>query len=72
MFLRSAVLGLMACAVAAVGPSIARAEGPVRIGFVAELSGPQGGIGQDQYDGFMLLVERNGGKLGGVPVEVLK
>ena len=28
--------------------------------------------GQDQYDGFMLVVERNGGKLGGVPVQVLK
>lgn len=45
---------------------------PVKIGFIAELSGPQAALGQDQYDGFMLLVERNGGKLGGVPVQVLK
>jgi len=45
---------------------------PIKIGFVAELSGPQGALGQDMYDGFMLVVARNGGKLGGVPVEVIK
>jgi branched-chain amino acid transport system substrate-binding protein len=50
----------------------ALAQQPIKIGFVAELSGPQGALGQDQYDAFMLLVERNGGRLGGVPVEVLK
>ncbi len=48
------------------------AQAPVKIGFVTELSGPQAGLGQDQYDGFMLHVERNGGKLGGVPVQVFK
>lgn len=44
----------------------------IKIGFVAELSGPQAPLGQDQYDAFMLLVEQNGGKLGGVPVQVIK
>ncbi|MDX3895586.1 ABC transporter substrate-binding protein [Pusillimonas sp.] len=48
------------------------AQQPLKIGFVAELSGPQGALGQDQYDGFMLVVERNGGKLGGHPVQILK
>lgn len=48
------------------------AQAPVKIGFMAELSGPQGAIGQEQYDAFMLVVQRNGGKLGGVPVEVIK
>ena len=48
------------------------AQAPVKIGFVAELSGPQGALGQDQYDAFMMVVQANGGKLGGVPVEVLK
>src|SRR5216110_855286 len=52
--------------------SSALAQTPIKIGFIAELSGPQGAIGQGQLDGFMLLVERNGGKLGGVPVQVLK
>ena len=48
------------------------AQQPIKIGFMAELSGPQGALGQDQYDAFMLVVEQNGGKLGGVPVQVLR
>jgi branched-chain amino acid transport system substrate-binding protein len=48
------------------------AQAPVKIGFVAELSGPQAALGQDQYDGFMLYVEQQGGRLGGVPVQVLR
>lgn len=52
--------------------SAALAQSPIKIGFVAELSGPQAVLGQDQYDAFMLYVDRNGGKLGGVPVQVLK
>jgi len=61
---------LFAAALAA-GATV-QAQEPVRIGFLAELSGPQGALGQDQYDGFMLAVERNGGKLGGVPVQVFR
>jgi len=57
----------------AFGPLGARAQpAPIKIGFMAELSGPQGALGQDQYDAFMLLVEQNGGRLGGVPVQVLR
>ncbi len=50
----------------------APAQAQVKIGFMAELSGPQGPLGQDQYDALMLVVERNGGKLGGVAVQVLR
>jgi branched-chain amino acid transport system substrate-binding protein len=50
----------------------AGAQEPVKIGFLGVFSGPQGALGQDMYDGFMLVVERNGGRLGGVPVEVLR
>ena len=50
----------------------APAQAHVKIGVMAELSGPQGPLGQDQYDALMLVVERNGGKLGGVPVQVLR
>ena len=50
----------------------AQAQAPLKIGFIAELSGPQGALGQDQYDAFMMVVEQNGGKLGGVPVQVLR
>lgn len=52
--------------------SSAPAQTPVKIGFIGELSGPQEPIGKDQYDAFMLVVERNGGKLGGVPVQVIR
>ena len=52
--------------------TLTQAQAPLKIGFMAELSGPQGAIGQDQYDAFMLVVQANGGKLGGVPVEILK
>ncbi len=49
-----------------------QAQTPIKIGFMAELSGPQGALGVDQYDALMLVVERNGGKLGGVPVQIIK
>jgi len=55
-----------------VSASLALAQAPIKIGFVAELSGPQGALGQDQYDAFMMVVDRNGGKLGGAPVQVLR
>ncbi len=50
----------------------AQAQAPIKIGFMAELSGPQGALGKDQYDAFMMIVEANGGKLGGVPVQVIR
>ena len=59
-------------ALALVGASVTHAQSPLKIGFMAELSGPQGAIGQDQFDAFMLIVEQNGGRLGGVPVLILK
>jgi branched-chain amino acid transport system substrate-binding protein len=60
-------------AIALAGATAAAlAQTPLKIGFMAELSGPQGALGQDQYDAFMMVVDRNGGKLGGVPVQILK
>jgi branched-chain amino acid transport system substrate-binding protein len=44
----------------------------LKIGFIATFSGPGGIIGQHLYDGFMLGVEQAGGKLGGIPTEVVK
>ena len=61
---------LLAIAIALAAP--AHAQTPIKIGFMAELSGPQGALGQDQYDAFMMVVEHNGGKLGGVPVQIIK
>ncbi len=63
----------VAAALLAFAASAAFAQAPpIKIGFVAELSGPQGALGTDQYDAFMMVVDRNGGKLGGTPVEIFR
>jgi branched-chain amino acid transport system substrate-binding protein len=49
----------------------ASAASSVKIGFVSTLSGPAGGIGIEIRDGFQLALKLNGGKLGGLPAEVL-
>ncbi len=46
-------------------------QAAVKIGFITTLSGPGGYIGEDIRDAFNLAVEQGGGRLGGVPVEVL-
>jgi branched-chain amino acid transport system substrate-binding protein len=56
----------------AVAASPASAAERVKIGFIATFSGPIGLLGQHGHDGFMLGVEHAGGKLGGLPTEVLK
>ncbi len=43
----------------------------VKVGFVSTLSGPNAAIGGDIRDGFNLALKLSGGKLGGVPAEVL-
>ena len=44
---------------------------PVKIGFIGTLSTPAGYIGEDQRDAFMLAIKEGGGKLGGVPVDLV-
>ncbi len=63
---------MLAGALTASACGLAGAQTPIKIGFIAELSGPQGPLGQDQYDAFMMVVEANGGKLGGQAVQVLR
>lgn len=70
--LKQAKLALIAATLAAIGASGAQAQTPIKIGYINSFSGPLALIGQDMYDAFMLKVEQNGGKLGGVPIEVLK
>ncbi len=50
----------------------ASAAEKVKVGFIATFSGPIGLIGQHMFDGFMLGVDHTGGKLGGLPTEVIK
>jgi branched-chain amino acid transport system substrate-binding protein len=64
--MRSIVLLIgLAAAVAAHGAD------KVKIGFISTLSGPNAAIGTDIRDAFSLAIKLNGGKLGGVPAEVL-
>src|SRR6476661_4906570 len=48
-----------------------QAADKVKIGFMTTLSGPAAGIGTDIRDGFNLALKTSGGKLGGLPAEVL-
>jgi branched-chain amino acid transport system substrate-binding protein len=65
------MLTLAASAALVLATTAAQAQTPVKIAVMAELSGPQAALGQDQLDALKLAIEEKGGKLGGVPVEVL-
>jgi branched-chain amino acid transport system substrate-binding protein len=62
---------MLGAALSTVMAAAAFAQEPVKIGFITTLSGPGGYIGADARDGFNLAVEMEGGKLGGVPVQVV-
>lgn len=47
------------------------AADPIKIGFLATLSGPSAALGVHMRDGFQLAVKQLGGKLGGQPTEVI-
>lgn len=61
----------LAAALAAGLAGPAAAQAPVKIGMVTTLSGPGGYLGEDVRDAFTLAIEQEGGKLGGVPVQLL-
>ena len=63
--MRKLFLMLLVCAMPA------HAADKVKIGFISTLSGPNAAIGLDIRDAFQLAIKLNGGKLGGLPVEVL-
>jgi branched-chain amino acid transport system substrate-binding protein len=62
---------IAAAAVLALLTASAAAADKIKIGFVSTLSGPSSAVGIDVRDGFQLAVKLNGGKLGGLPAEVL-
>ena len=49
----------------------AHAADSVKVGLLTTLSGPGAGLGIDIRDGFALAVKHSGGKLGGLPAEVI-
>jgi branched-chain amino acid transport system substrate-binding protein len=62
---------LLAAALALVAAPMAQAADKIKVGLVSTLSGPSAGLGVDIRDGFMLALKLSGGKLGGLPAEVL-
>ena len=58
-----------ALALAAASPALAQA--PLKIGMITTLSGPGGYLGADARDAFQLAIDLEGGKLGGVPVQIV-
>lgn len=71
VFARSFTMRMAAAAVLALAAAGAGAADKVKVGFVSTLSGPSSALGVDIRDGFQLAVKLNGGKLGGLPAEVL-
>lgn len=60
-----------ALAISALLSSAALAQQPVKIGLITTLSGPAGYLGADIRDAFQLAIDMGGGKLGGVPVQLV-
>ncbi len=65
-----AAAAIVAAALSIVSAPVSAAD-KVRVGFVSTLSGPSSALGVDIRDGFLLAVKLAGGKLGGLPAEVL-
>jgi branched-chain amino acid transport system substrate-binding protein len=65
----NSIVGALAAVL--IGATAAAAQEPLKIGMITTLSGPGGYLGQDIRDAFTLAVKMQGGKLGGVPVNVI-
>src|SRR4051812_14567418 len=66
---RAALAGAVIAAFAFAGP--AHAQQKVKIGFISTFSGPQGVMGQYMKEAVELAIEHLGGKVGGLPVEMV-
>src|SRR5947209_3493473 len=66
---RSALAGAVIAAIAFAGPAAAQQK--VKIGFISTFSGPQGVMGQYMKESVELAIEHLGGKVGGLPVEMV-
>jgi len=63
------VLGALVASLLVAG--VAQAAKEVKVGFLSTLSGPSAAIGIDIRDGFNVFLKESGGKLGGLPAELI-
>lgn len=63
------IVGL--CAIGMMMPGVIIAAETVKIGMITTLSTKAGYLGEEIRDGFKLAIDQEGGKLGGVPVELM-
>jgi len=69
MSLRFLTAAVAAASLACALPAAAQQK--IKIGFITTLTGPAGIIGKHMKDSVELAIEQLGGKMGGVPVEVI-
>ena len=62
---------VIVAALACAGLAPAHAADKLKVGFLSTLSGPSAALGVDIRDGFNLAIKHQGGKLGGLPVDVI-
>lgn len=62
---------LLCLALAGALSASAQAADKIKVGFISTLSGPGGVLGAAIRDGFQLGIEHAGGKLGGLPLELI-
>jgi branched-chain amino acid transport system substrate-binding protein len=70
-FPRTPVLRPVLAAALIATTGLASAATQVKVGMLSTLSGPGAGLGVDIRDGFALAVKLKGGKLGGLPADVV-
>jgi branched-chain amino acid transport system substrate-binding protein len=69
--LRRTILAALAIVAPALAAQPATAQQGVKIGLITTQSGPNAGLGRDMVDGFNLAIRHAGGRLGGVPTELI-
>ena len=62
---------IVVAALACAGLAPAHAADKLKVGFLSTLSGPSAALGVDIRDGFNLAIKHQGGKLGGLAVDVI-
>ena len=69
--MKRTLLGAATIAAVAIMAGQPAAAQSVKIGFVSTFSGPQAAIGEDMRRSVELAKEHLGGKMGGVPFEIV-